>query len=197
MFQSTIRPSRQAAQVAAIRIAEYVKSDNASTDSETDNTPIVEDGLTRARRLGYDETVFVSRYLIKQCENADFEDQRVEIVEKLFNVLSNNPSVLIYEPKFRNAVQSKLEEFEEYVNTRSESFKKARYREAIDMLKLSTRVNIRNSKMRDSINKHLAEINTILNGYDHWARGYSLKLQFKKMNNILNTIKEHPDYVLC
>jgi hypothetical protein len=196
MFHS-LRPTRRAATVAAIRIAECVKSDNTSTDSDSDNTPIVEDSLTRARRHGYDETVFVSRYLINQCEIAEFEDQRVEIAEKLFNVLNNSPTVLIYEPKLRNAVQAKLKEFEQYVDKRCESFKKAQYREAIDMMKLSMRVNIRNSKMRESINKHLADISTILNGYDHWARGHSFKLQLKKMNNVLQTIKEHPDYVLC
>lgn len=193
MFQ---RPTRQAAQVAALRISKWAQHDNASTDSESD-TPQHEDGLTRARRYGYDETVFLTRYLINQCDKADYEDQRAEIAEKLFDILNNNPSILIYEPKFRTVVQAKIKEFEQYVDKRNEAFKKAQYHEAIDMMKLSMRVNIRNSKTRESINKHLSEIGILLNGYSHWARGHAFKLQLKKMNNILESIKEHPDYVLA
>jgi hypothetical protein len=199
MFQSTIRPSRRAAQLAAIRIAECVKSDAASTDSDssstTPSTPN-DNSLTRARNNGYDDTVFITRYLLEQCTNAKFEDNRVEIAEQLFSVLAKNPNILIYEPRFRSVVEAKVTEIEQFIEKRMESFKKAQYREAIDMMKLSMRINIRNSKMRDEINSHLAEISTILNKYDHWSRGYSLKLQLKKMTNILKDIKTHPDYVL-
>jgi hypothetical protein len=195
----SVRPIRQAAKLAAVRITECVMSDNVSNEynSESDTSPIIkEDGLTRARLYGYDDTAFVARFLLNQCNNAEYEDKRADIAEQLFHILNKNPNILIYEPKFRTVVQTKVIEFEEHLNNRVESFNKANYTDAIKMMKLSMRVNIRNSNMREAIYKHIAEISSILKEYDVWSKGDTFRLELNKMNHTLDTIKDHPDYVL-
>jgi hypothetical protein len=63
------------------------------------------------------------------------------------------------------------------------------------MLMLSMRKNVRNSTIREKIYKHIADINTILTDYDDWVVGKSLKKQISKLNNTLEIIKNHPQYV--
>jgi hypothetical protein len=195
-MSSSIRPMRRAAQMAAIRINELVKLDNANSD--TDDSPKIvtnNDGLTRARQNGYDDTIFITRYLLNQCENAKYEDERTKIAEQLFDVLNKNPNILIFEPKFRTIVQEKAKEFEEHLTSRVNTYKKIEYQKALKMLMVSMRKNVRNSTLREKIYKHIAEIDNILADYDDWVVGKSLKSKINQLNNTLQTIKNHPSYI--
>jgi hypothetical protein len=194
-MSSTIRPARRAAQLAAIRINEIAKSDAYSTDSDSTPSTPFQDGLTRARNNGYDDTIFVARYLLDQCDKALFEDERSNIVTKMFEILNDKPTILVYEPKFRSIVESKMNEFNQHLITRSKKYNNAEYHKAIKMMKLSMRFNVRNSDMRRKIYQHLDEIDNTLNSYEGWAAGTALKNQINTLNNTLNSIKKHPSYV--
>lgn len=194
-MSTSIRPMRRAAQMAAIRINEFVKADNASSDSDDSPKIVSNDGLTRARQNGYDDTIFITRYLLNQCENAKYEDERTKIAEQLFEVINTNPNILIFEPKFRTIVQEKAKEFEEHLTSRVDTYKKTDYQKALKMLMVSMRRNVRNSAIRDKIYKHISEISKILNDYDSWVIGSSLQNQIAQLNNTLQTIKRHPSYI--
>ena len=159
MYNNYGRPIRRAARLAAIRISEYARAVNDITSSDSDDSkspiPNPDNGLERARLGGYDNTIYIVKYLLEECENSKNPEDRIEIASKMFDILNKNPKILIYEPKFRNAVIDKLNEANELIKRRKDAFNKTEYAKAIDMMKLSMRVNISNSKMRNKIYEHL------------------------------------------
>lgn len=195
-MSSSIRPIRRAAQLAAIRINEYLKSDNASSDSDSNTPPRnVENSIDRARKHGYDDTLYICRYLLEQLENANYEDERCEIAEKLFQTLNKNNTILIYEPRFRNSVLNKIDDLTNHIDSRVKEYNNTKYNEALLMMKLSMRKNVRNSKMRHKIYKHLTEINNILSDYKTWSMGDSIKNEMNQLRNTIYQLKNHPSYV--
>lgn len=182
-MSSTIRPVRRAAQLAAVRINEMCKSEN------TDDTPITttDIGIVRAREKGYDNALFVIRYLLDEFDIAKFEDERTDIALKMFKFLNANPSILVNETKFRDSVFSKIDDINHVITTKEEMFKKAEYAKAINMMKTSMLMNVRNSKMRADIYNHLNQISSILNNYSTWARRTELRNEMNKLVNTVNT----------
>lgn len=200
-MSSSIRPIRRAAQLAAIRINEYVKSDNSNSDSDSYSSttiapsPYNESSIDRARKNGYDDTLYICSYLLDQLNNAEYEDQRTEIAEKMFQILNKNPNILIYEPRFRNSVLNKINDLTNHINNRVKEYNNTKYNEALLMMKLSMRKNVRNSQMRHKIYKHLSEINSILADYNSWMIGTSIKNQMNQLKNTIDELKNHPSYV--
>lgn len=189
-----IRPVRRAAQLAAVRINQCVTADNANSDSD-ESLQNIDTGIMRARRHGYDNTVHIVQYLLNELNTAQFEDERAEIATKMFQVINKSPNLLIYEPKFRSVIINKMQELDKHIDARMHKFQKSKYNEAMDLLKLSVSVNIRNSKTRQTIAKKIEEINTALKEYETWAPGAEMKNQFSILRDTLRTIKQHPDYV--
>lgn len=188
---------RRAAQLAATRINEFVTADNANSysDESVSTPPKVNDGIARARQHGYDDTIFVTRYLIKQIEKSPYENEKIELAEKMFEILNKNPNILIYEPKFRNAVLTKIQEVENHLINRVTKYQATKYHDAINLMRLSMRTHVRNSFMRGKIYKHLDDITSILKEYEGWAAGTTLKAQVLELNKTLKIIKNHPSYV--
>jgi hypothetical protein len=199
------QPIRRAAALAAIRISDYVKADNANSDSDesvtttaTSNSRFTQtvDGLTRARKNGYDDTLYVMKYLLSESDSTKKSEEKVQLAEKMFGILIKNPNILIYEPKFRLAVVNKMKEFDELIKTRVDNFHKAEYDKAIKMMKLSMMSHVRNTNMLDKIYTHLNAVSDILNDYKGWAKNTTLRLSFDTLTTILETIKKHPNYVV-
>jgi hypothetical protein len=186
-MSSTIRPVRRAAQLAAVRINEICKTDNSNT------TPIntTDIGITRARENGYDNAVYVIRYLLDEFDSAKYEDQRTEIALKMFKYLNANPSILIYEPQFCESVLAKIDDINNVITTKEEMFKKADYSKAIKMMKMSMLMNVRNSQMRTDIYKHLNEISSILDSYSNWSQRTELRSEMNTLINNYQTIVQN------
>ena len=199
MYNNYGRPVRRAAQLAAIRISEYARTANDITYYDSDNSkspiPNPDKGLERARSGGYDSTIYIVKYLLEECENSKNPEDRIEIASKMFDILNKNPKILIYEPKFRNAVIDKINEADELIKRRKDTFNKAEYAKAIDMMKLSMRVHISNSKMRNKIYAHLGAINTILSDYTVWMNSDTIKNNINNLKNTLKLSETHPDYI--
>ena len=197
MYNNYGRPVRSAARLAAIRISEYARAANdiTSSDSDDSKSPNPDKGLERARSEGYDSTIYIVKYLLEECNNSTNPEDRIEITSKIFDILNKNPKILIYEPKFRNAVINKLNEAEELIKRRKDTFNKTEYAKAIDMMKLSMRVNISNSKMRNNIYSHLCAINTILSDYAVWMNSDTIKNNINSLSNTLKLTEMHPDYI--
>lgn len=186
-MSNTVRPVRLAAQLAAARINEICKFDNANSDSDDSTTSITDIGLVRARELGYDNALFVVRYLLNEFDAAQFEDDRTEIATKMFKFLNDNPAILHYEPNFRDSVLKKIDDINLLIATKESLYKKAEYSKAIKMMKTSMFMNIRNSKMRTDIYKHLNEISCILDDYSSWSKRTHLRNEMNKLQKTFNT----------
>ena len=194
MSSHFIRPVRRAAQLAAVRITQCANADNAASDSDESKTT-VDTSIMRARRHGYDNTVHIVQYLLTELDRAQYEDERAEIATKMFQVINKNPNILIYEPKFRNIIVDKMQELDKHIDARIQKFQKSKYEEALQVLKFSISVNIRNSKTRQTIAKKIEEIDNALKEYETWAPGTLMKNEFSILRDTLRTIKNHPDYI--
>ena len=198
-----IRPVRRAAQLAAIRISEIAKANNSDSDESIIPSPptptsvaLNDSGIVRARANGYDDTVFVVRYLLNESDTATCSEDRLQIAEKMFDILNKNPNILIYEPKFRATVIKKMSELETIITKRTDGFNKAEYKKAINIMKLSMKAHITNSKIRANIYEHLDGINTELSDYNTWLKSSTLKTNFHSLNKTLDSIKNHPNYIV-
>ena len=200
MYNHYIRPVRRAAQLAAIRISECAKNDISLSDSDSSVSSVhsvtsIDNGLERARSEGYDNTIYIVKYLLEECNNSTNPEDRIEIAAKMFDILNKNPKILIYEPKFRLAVIDKINEVNALIKKRKDAFNKAEYTKAIDIMKLSMRVHISNSKIRNKIYEHLGSINNTLSDYAVWMNNDTLNKSINTLNNTLKLIETHPEYV--
>jgi hypothetical protein len=196
-MSSSIRPMRRAAAVAAIRINQIAQNDASNSDSDQSqpSTPVIDEGMLRAVKSGYDSTIHIIRFLIDEMNNAKFEDERCELAEKMFDILNKNPNILIFEPKFRDVVINKLKEVQDHIDSRTNKFQIERQQELIRMMAMSVRIHVRNSSMRQEIYKNLSKINNILKNYKNWTQGTSLKNKINNLYNTLELIKSNPSYV--
>ena len=130
-MSTSIRPVRRAAILAAIRINDFVKADAANSDSDSSATntpnPQNENSIDRARKNGYDDTLYICSYLLGQINNAEYEDQRTEIAEKMFKILNKNPNILIYEPRIRNSVLNKIDYLTNHINNQTQEYNNKKY----------------------------------------------------------------------
>ena len=142
-----------------------------------------------------DGTIGVLHYLINECDEAKFEDDRVIIVNKLFKYIIEHPDIIIMEPKFRAVAVAKMREVQNYIYERKTLYKQAEYFKAIDMFKNSVSKNIKNSKMRSKIYNHLNDIRSVMGEYANWSEAVELKNTFARFDELLVSIKSGPNYV--
>jgi hypothetical protein len=185
---------------AKSRITEYCKID--MTNSDSDESTTTDDTIAPAPtplsdqdKANYKYTSNVIRYLVNECNNATFEDQRSQIVQKMFEHLNKNPTILIYEPKFRRSVINKLKEFEDYINTRVDDYNNAKHHTIINNMKISINHTMRNKAMLSEVNKYLNAINVVFTEYEEWHKGRPLMNQIKLLYHTLERIKKDPSYV--
>jgi hypothetical protein len=168
-------------------------SDN--TNNVRSNTE-VSDGITRARTYGYDNTIYIIKYILDECQSAKCSDDRTNIAIKAFDYLNKNPTILIYEPSFRIAVINKMNELNELMKKRVDGYNKAEYDKAINLMKMSMRVHITNSKMRNKIYTSLNAITNTLSDYKESMVNNKLSKTIKDLSDIIQSIKTHPNYVV-
>jgi hypothetical protein len=187
---------------AMSRITEYCKIDMTNSDSDESTTidnPIAPaptpTPLSDQNTPNYKYTSNIIRYLVNECNNATFEDQRSQIVQKMFEHLNKNPTILIYEPKFRRSVINKLKEFEDYINTRVDDYNNAKHHTIINNMKISINHTMRNKAMLSEVNKYLNAINVVFTEYEEWHKGRPLMNQIKLLYHTLERIKKDPSYV--
>ena len=186
---------------ARSRISEYCKIDMINSDSDESTTsppslsPPLSDDIQHPLESKYRYTTYIIRYLIDECNKAQFEDQRIQIVEKMFDHLINNPAILMYEPKFRTSVINKMKEIDTHINERITFYNNAKYNKILSAIRNSMRLNLRNSVMREKLYKHFDDINSILTEYEEWSSGGSILKQIGELYNILESIKKSAYYV--
>ena len=206
-MSASIRHSmRPEALRAKSRITEYCKIDMTNSDSDESTTSSSppsfpsasippSDDIHYPLESKYRYTSHIIRYLVDECNKAQFEDQRIQIVEKMFDHLINNHTILIYEPKFRISVINKMKEIETHIHSRNKLYYSAKYNSILLAIRNSMRLNVRNSVMREKLYKHFDGINAILAEYEEWSAGESLLKKTGELYNILESIKNSAYYV--
>jgi hypothetical protein len=152
--------------------------------------------ILRARRHGYDDTIYVVKYLLDEADKTRSVEDRTELAIKMFAAVNANPSILIYEPSFRECVTQKMLELEQYVNQRQQNMKQSKYIEALMIFRQSVGEHIHHSKMRGQIDNNLREIARSLGEYAGWADAEKLRTEFAFTRATLERIKSHPDYTI-
>lgn len=150
--------------------------------------------MSRARKYGYEDTLHIMQYLLKECAKAPNGEERTQIIEKIFVVLNNNPLILVFEPEFRVSVINKMKELEQYIKNQNQTLSKARFNEAIVMMKKSIYLNISNSVLRIKAINYLNKVVNTLDEYAVWNSRESLSNQLKMLHIKMNEIKTHPCY---
>lgn len=201
-MSTSIRHSmRPEALRAKSRITEYCKIDMTNSDSDESTSspsapsiPLLDD-IQHPLETNYKYTAHVIRYLVDECNKAQFEDQRIQIVEKMFDHLNNNPAILMYEPKFRKSVINKMNEIKTHIYNRNKLYYSAKYKSMLFAIRNSMRLNVRNSVMREKLNKHFDGINAILSEYEKWSDSESLLKQIYELYNTIESLKKSAYYV--
>ena len=174
---------------AKSRITEYCKIDMTNSDSdESTSSPSpsspspsspfapsipLSDDIQHPLETNYKYTTHIIRYLIEECNKSEFEDQRVQIVEKMFDHLNKNPAILMYDKLYYSS----------------------KYNTMLFAIRNSMRLNVRNSAMREKLYKHFDGINAILAEYEEWSAGESLLKQIGELYNTMESLKKSAYYV--
>ena len=193
--------TRPSALRAKSRISEYCKIDMTNSDSDesttgpTSSLPPLSEDTEYPLETNYRYTSHIIRYLVDECNKAQFEDQRIQIVEKMFHHLIDNPSILIYEPKFRKSVINKLNEIETHIHNRNKLYYSSKYNTMLFTIRNSLRLNVRNSVMREKLYKQLDDINSTLVEYEKWSASESLLKKIDELYSTMECLKKSPYYV--
>ena len=161
-----------------------------SIQSETDVS------ILRSRSHGYDDTIHIVKYLLDELDRTRSVEQRTELAIKLFATLNANPSILIYEPSFRECAIQKMIELEQYIDLRLQNMKQSKYVEALMIFRQSVGDHIHHSQVRGEIDTHLRAIAQALGKYASWADAEKLRTEFAFLRATLDRIRNHPDYVI-
>jgi hypothetical protein len=152
--------------------------------------------ILRARRHGYDNTVHVVKYLFDELDRIHDEEERMACTIKIFAAVNANPSMLIYEPGFRNSVVAKMTELENYLEVCANNLKRSKYIEALQIFRQSVGEHIYSAKTRTKIYMHIREIAKTLTEYATLPGAEKLRTEFAFLKDILQRIQSHPDYVI-
>jgi hypothetical protein len=161
-----------------------------SSEYETDVS------ILRARRHGYDDTIHVVKYLLDEVDKTQSAEKRTELAIKMFAAINANPSILIYEPCFRDCVMQKMKELEDELDNRVSTFKQSKYLEALTIFRQSVGDHIAHSQIRNEIDNYLRNIARSLSIYAGWAAAEKLRTEFAFLRAALERIRDHPDYVI-
>jgi hypothetical protein len=131
----------------------------------------------------------VISYLLDKANEAQSEDQRSRITEELFKFINKNSQILKSERGFRMAVQDKIHDLEAHIRQRQLIYSKAKYDEALSLVRKSFTGHIRHKEIRRQLLGKLEEINGLLNVYQSWNRADSLLDTFSKTKTLLINIE--------
>lgn len=169
-----IRPRRQAAIVASMKIKQYYKKAPALSVEQFPRTC----------------HVIITRDYIRDClDNAEkYPEKKVDIVIQMLDHLIHYPMILLVHPRFRDAVTGKMDEFE--VSMRSfHEFKK----KIADMEQ-----SVHDMNVKEEIISHLHAIDRIHSSsrLEKNVLGYDeLYSTIKNLRSIIKKMPSHPDYV--
>jgi hypothetical protein len=126
--------------------------------------------------------------LLDSYQFESIEEQRILTVQKIFEIIIENPIILIHESKLRVILVEKIDELYKIIDKNVKMFNDAKYFELISIMKYTMRTRIKNDKMRSVIYDHLDKIGYILAKYQELIRHRTFKKILNDMKNTIHTI---------
>ena len=135
------------------------------------------------------------RMMLQRSQASSNPEDNTTITVKIFEHLVAHPTILIYEPRFREVVVGKIKEFENTIATQTRSPELQELEETFWTLKSNSHSLIQHSQIRNKINSHLTDILQIYQEYRSYLHRPELVDIIALLKQILLDIQKHPRYV--
>lgn len=145
--------------------------------------------------VSYYGTVVYLNHLLTLSEQIRDKTKKNQIILKMFEHLIYNPTILIHVPFFRMSIIDKIQQIEEQINTHRNSSHSIQT-ELISVLRHSIHKRIKNTERKSNIMTHLNILSDEIDNYNFWVESIECITIMKTLRNVLEEIKEHPDYVV-
>lgn len=137
---------------------------------------------------------YIRMMLLRSQATSNPEDNTA-ITTKIFEHLVAHPTILIYEPRFRETVIGKIKEFENTIFTQTRSPELQELEETFWKLKSNSHSLIQHSQIRNKINSYLTDILQMYQEYRSYLHRPELVDIIALLKQILLDIQKHPKYV--
>jgi len=135
------------------------------------------------------------RMMLQRSQASSNPEDNTTITVKIFEHLVAHPTILIYEPRFREVVVGKIKEFENTIATQTRSPELQELEETFWKLKSNSHSLIQHSQIRNKINSHLTDILQMYQEYRSYLHRPELVDIIALLKQILLDIQKHPKYV--
>jgi hypothetical protein len=136
------------------------------------------------------------RMMLQRSQASFNPEENTTITVKIFEHLVAHPTILIYEPRFRETVLGKIKEFENTISTQTHSPELQELEETFWKLKSTAYSLIQHSQIRNKINSHLTDILQMYQEYRSYLHRPELVSIITILKQILLDIQKHPKYVV-
>lgn len=150
---------------------------------------------SKDRFTEYMGTKHYIRMMLQRSQASSNPEDNTAITIKIFEHLVAHPTILIYEPRFREVVIGKIKEFEHTIATQTRSPELQELEETFWKLKSSSHSLIQHSQIRNKINSHLTDILQMYQEYRSYLHRPDLVDIIVLLKQILLDIQKHRDYV--
>jgi len=150
---------------------------------------------TNDRFTEYMGTKHYIRMMLERSQSSFNPEDHTAISIHIFEHLVAHPTILIYEPRFRETIVSKMKEFENSIYTQTHSKEIKELEETFWNLKSKAYSVIQHSQLRNKINSHMTDLIQMYQEYLCYLNRSELVRIIATLKQILIDIKKHPKYV--
>ena len=157
--------------------------------------PKASDVVPSDRFTEYIGTKYYIRMMLQRGESRSNPEDNTAITIKIFEHLVAHPTILIYEPRFRETILGKIKEFENTIFTQTRSPELQELEETFWKIKSTSYSLIQHSHIRNKINSHLTDILQLYQEYRAYLHRPDLVSIITILKQILLDIQKHRNYV--
>ena len=195
-------PRRKAAEAASLRIRQFfhpieevqntlVQPESAAASVNPPNNVVPNEKHVHE----YQGSILYIRHLLESIESASVTEQKKKHLTKLLKHLICDPTILIYEPQFRQVVEGKLEDIEKQLRYHHLSFRSTQLLKRMKKMRQSILDNVSHSGIRTEMVQKMNEVTGLMITYQHWAKSDNLCDLVQTLRTLLQQLRLHPGYV--
>ncbi len=145
--------------------------------------------------VSYYGTVVYLNHLLTLSEQIKSKNKKNRILIRMFEHLISNPTILIQVPFFRVSIIKKIDDIEAQITARRNTSSIV-YTDPIIMLRRSINKRVKHSDKKCAIMNRLNVLSDEIDDYNFWVESIECASIMNTLRNVLEEIKEHPDYVV-
>jgi hypothetical protein len=161
----------------------------------TESAPTIDIKAKTKPEVAYYGTVVYLNHLMDLTTQVKSIVKKNQILLQMFTHLISNPTILIQVPFFRDSIINKIDEIEEQLIMRKNKTSAHKYTEMLDTMRRSLERRIRYSDKKRTIISRLNLLSDEIDNYNFWAESVECLAVMKTLRNVLEDIKDHPEYV--